>query len=76
MERVETLPTVICFEVIPVWSLKALEGILDDAAPATELTAPQVAAVPTTMAIPATAKRNFRDADKVSPYDSSVPVLW
>jgi hypothetical protein len=28
---VETLPTVTEFEVTPVWSLKALAGILDDA---------------------------------------------
>jgi hypothetical protein len=66
---------VTCFEVIPVWSLEALEGILLDAADAAVPMAPQAPTVPTTMAIPATATRICRDALKVSPYDSNFPAL-
>jgi hypothetical protein len=67
MASVETLPTVTWFEVIPVWSLKALEGILLDAAEADELIAPLTVVVPTTAAIPATAMRIFHEAVRKVP---------
>jgi len=67
-------------EVMPVWSLKALEGIFDPPGPAVvavldelvELQAAPVAASSTTM--PAAAIRIFHDADTNAPPRNSVRI--